>query len=57
MCKDNELAAKQALLRTAPGVGEVISWHLLAFLPELGKVTRAEIAGISWGSPYGMREW
>jgi transposase len=49
--RDEKLANKQALLLTAPGVGEVLSWHLLAFLPELGKVSREEIAALVGVAP------
>lgn len=49
--RNEELLRKQTLLKTAPGIGNVISWHLLAFLPELGKINREEIGALCGLAP------
>jgi len=43
--------AKEHLLRTAPGVGPVLSRTLLADLPELGQLTRKQIAALVGVAP------
>ena len=43
---------KDDLLRTVPGVGEQISLTLLANLPELGTLTRRQIAALVGVAPY-----
>ncbi len=42
---------KDALLRSVPGIGETTSKVLLAELPELGKLTRKEIASLAGVAP------
>ena len=44
--------AKDKLLRSAPGVGPVLSMTLLAALPELGTPTRGEIAALVGVAPF-----
>lgn len=43
--------AADQLLRSVPGVGPVLSWTLLAKLPELGRLTRREIAKLAGVAP------
>jgi transposase len=43
---------KDKLLRTAPGVGTVLSRTLLASLPELGALTRRQIAALVGVAPF-----
>ena len=43
--------AKEHLLRTAPGVGPVLSRTLLADLPELGRLNRKQIAALVGVAP------
>ena len=43
---------KDDLLRTVPGVGELLSLTLLANLPELGTLNRREIAALVGVAPY-----
>ena len=43
---------KDDLLRTVPGVGEMLSLTLLANLPELGTLNRREIAALVGVAPY-----
>ena len=43
--------AKENLLRTAPGVGPVVSRTLLADLPELGQLNRKQIAALVGVAP------
>jgi transposase len=40
------------LLRSVPGVGKVLSTTLLAHLPELGKLTRKQIAALAGLAPF-----
>lgn len=44
--------AKEDLLRTAPGVGPVVSRTLLADLPELGQLNRKQIAALVGVAPF-----
>lgn len=43
---------KDELLRSAPGVGRVLSWTLLADLPELGTLNRRQIAALVGIAPF-----
>ena len=43
---------KDELLRTAPGVGPVLSRTLIASLPELGALTRRQIASLAGVAPF-----
>ncbi|WP_188754196.1 transposase, partial [Wenxinia marina] len=56
---DTEAAAAMRRLRTAPGVGPVVAWALLAEMPELGKLDRRRIAALAGLAPVardsGMR--
>jgi transposase len=44
-------AAKEALLKTIPGVGDVVARTLIAELPELGTVDRHRIAALTGLAP------
>jgi transposase len=44
--------AKDNLLRSAPGVGQVTSFTMLANLPELGRLTRKQIASLVGVAPH-----
>src|SRR3954454_21959120 len=44
--------AKEALLRSVPGVGPVSARTLLAELPELGSLTRRQAAGLAGVAPF-----
>jgi transposase len=46
-----ELSARAKLLRTAPGVGELTAYALLAWLPELGGCNRGQIAKLVGVAP------
>ena len=49
---DPRLAGKDALLRTAPGVGPVTSATLIALLPELGRLGGRPIASLVGVAPF-----
>lgn len=49
---DPALAAENALLRSMKGVGPVLAHTLLAFLPELGQLTRKQIAALVGVAPF-----
>jgi len=44
--------AKDNLLRSAPGVGRIVSFTLLADLPELGRLNRKQIAALAGVAPH-----
>jgi transposase len=45
------LTAKKAVLKTVPGIGEITATNLLVLLPELGKLSRREIASLAGLAP------
>jgi transposase len=47
-----KLAAAEALLRSAPGIGPVLAAILLAWLPELGRLDRRAIASLAGLAPH-----
>jgi transposase len=49
---DGNWQAAQALLRTVPGVGVVLSTTVLVELPELGQITRQQIASLVGVAPW-----
>jgi transposase len=49
---DPELARKDQLLRSVPGVGPVFSHTLLALLPELGALTNRQVAALVGVAPF-----
>jgi transposase len=49
---DDDWRRKAELLESVPGVGEVSSCHLLASLPELGKLNREQIVALAGLAPY-----
>jgi len=50
--KDPRWREREALLRSAPGVGPVLSATLLGCLPELGQLDRKEIAALVGVAPF-----
>jgi transposase len=46
-----ELRIKKELLKTIPGIGNVVSFELLILLPELGKLCRRKIASLAGLAP------
>jgi transposase len=52
---DPALDAKQAVLRSMKGVGPVLAHTLLALLPELGQLTRKQIAALVGVAPFEDR--
>lgn len=48
---DNLLKAKRKILKTIPGIGNVVSYELLISLPELGQLSRREIASLVGVAP------
>jgi transposase len=46
------LAQRYELLTSMPGVGPVLAFTLIALLPELGKMTRKQIAALVGLAPY-----
>lgn len=49
---DPILAAKDRLIRSLPGAGPVLSFTLIACLPELGDLDRRQIAALAGLAPY-----
>ncbi|PHY12445.1 IS110 family transposase [Caulobacter sp. B11] len=52
IAEDDDLARKDALLRSVPGVGPVLAWTLLARLPELGDLDARQVAALVGVAPY-----
>lgn len=52
IAEDEALARKAALLTSVPGVGPVLTHTLLADLPELGRLSRKEIASLAGVAPF-----
>jgi len=52
MRSDPGLAARNALLRSAPGIGPVAATVLIAHLPELGEIDQRAIAALAGLAPY-----
>lgn len=48
---DPILKAKQTLLKTIPGIGEIVAFELLVLLPELGQLSRRKIASLAGVAP------
>lgn len=48
---DPLLKAKKALLKTIPGIGDIVANELLVLLPELGTLTRRKIASLAGLAP------
>ena len=49
---DPDLVMRDRLMRSVPGVGPVLSWTLLAHLPELGRLSHKQIAALVGVAPY-----
>ncbi|MBU4433818.1 MAG: IS110 family transposase [Alphaproteobacteria bacterium] len=52
IAEDADMARKDALLRSVPGVGPVLAWTLLARLPELGDLDARQVAALVGVAPY-----
>jgi transposase len=52
VASDDDWRRKAELLQSVPGVGKVSSYHLLASLPELGKLNREKIVALAGLAPY-----
>ncbi len=50
--KNERLAKKQAVLKTIPGIGDIVSTKLLAHMPELGVANRKQIASLGGVAPH-----
>lgn len=46
-----EWTAKQTILKTAPGVGDTLTYTLLADLPELGALTPRQVSALVGAAP------
>src|SRR5262249_30898184 len=49
-----ELAEQSRRLQTVPGVGPVVATGLLVALPELGRLSKTEVAALSGLAPYNQ---
>lgn len=49
---DPDLAGRDRLMRSVPGVGPVLSWTLLAHMPELGQIGHKQIAALAGVAPF-----
>jgi transposase len=48
---DSVLKAKKEVLKTIPGIGDIVANELLVLLPELGELTRRKIASLAGLAP------
>ncbi len=48
---NQDLLAKQKILKTIPGIGDIIAFELLVLLPELGNLSRRKIASLAGVAP------
>lgn len=51
IASDKIFLARLKILKTIPGIGEIIAQNLLAFMPELGTLTRRQIASLAGLAP------
>lgn len=51
IAKDPKFCERRKVLRSVPGIGEILSFELLVLLPELGKLDRKKIAALSGLAP------
>lgn len=49
--EDEELSAKKELLKSVPGIGDITANELLVLLPELGTLSRRQIASLAGVAP------
>lgn len=48
---NEELKAKHEILKSVPGIGDIVAFELLVLLPELGKLDRRKIASLAGVAP------
>lgn len=48
---DPTMKAKQAVLKSIPGIGDIVAFELLVLLPELGRLNRRKIASLAGLAP------
>jgi transposase len=48
----SQMQKTQALLTSVPGVGDVTAWHVIAFLPELGRYPHKPLAALVGVAPF-----
>ena len=53
--EDQNLAQKEQILRTIPGIGPLTGKMVLALLPELGQLDRKKIASLSGLAPHSKQ--
>lgn len=51
IAQDENLIKKKEILKSVPGIGEIISNEFVVLLPELGKLNRKEIASLAGVAP------
>jgi transposase len=49
---DEVMREREALLRSTPGVGKIVARTLIAFVPELGALSRRQIASLVGVAPF-----
>lgn len=53
--EDGSLTRKKGLLMTVPGIGDLTAAFLLAHIPELGKLSRTQIASLCGVAPFAKQ--
>jgi transposase len=51
IASDPSLSARKAILKTIPGVGDIIAQELITLMPELGTLTRRQAASLAGVAP------
>lgn len=51
VAQDAVLSKRHQILKTIPGIGDIVAYQLLAMLPELGRLNRREIAALAGVAP------
>lgn len=49
---DNALLSKAELLQSSKGVGKIVAAYIIAFLPEIGSLSKGEVAALTGVAPY-----
>lgn len=51
IASDKELSEKKEILKTLPGIGDIIASELIALMPELGHMNRRQVASLAGVAP------
>lgn len=52
--RDNEIARQVALYSSVPGIGNIVSYYLIAYLPELGTLNNKQLSALVGVAPFNQ---